>query len=273
MKTERKHELKTNDLGSFLVETNAWLKINGTKVALAGIAVVAIIIALNSAARSRTDAADIASMSLAKLSFTPEDAEASFEEMDQLIADASDRDFKMQVLLQKASVAMHLAIRTTEGFQPQYLDKAEEAYLELKNAFPDRMPAKATALLGLASIEESRFATDGDLAHKAKAEKYLTEVKNDDAAKGTPFQTVAAKRLLDLNKTFQVIALAEPLPEPPAEATSSDSVSGVSILNAPPGIELKRLDSPPPGFGGRPSEQEPETADAPEDGDTDTAPE
>jgi len=118
-------------------------------------------------------------------------------------------------LLNEAKSAMSLSTSRPDGFHSEFLDRAAKAYQTLVDSYPDRMPVVATALAGLASIEESRFVIDGDLKHRDIAKGFLERLQNGTAFKGTPFQTEAARRLKSLASTFQAITLADPLPLPP----------------------------------------------------------
>ncbi len=216
MKTERRHELRTNDLSAFLMDANDWLKRHSTQIGTVVVIVAVVLVAYILVQRSRRSSTDAAWQTMQGLSFAPAEAEGAFATLDDLIADSPNRNFKMTALLRKAQNAITLALAREGGFRPKFLDEAEEAYQSLLEGYSDRMVVAATALRGLAIVEESRFAVDNDLRHRAKAEEYLKQLVNEPRFKGTPFQTEAARRLQEYDKIFQVVAMAEPEPEPPA---------------------------------------------------------
>ena len=213
MKTERRHELKSNELGAFLLDANDWAKKNATQLGTGALIVVLALLAIRFIQTSRARSTDDAIVSITGLSFvTPDEAAAAFDTLEDVIHEAGDDRVMVSALLRKGRAAMSLSM--TDGFHPEYLDRAEAAFSELVRAFPARMPLVASALGVLATIEESRFAEDGKITHRAAAENYLKRLRDEPQFKGTPFQTDAALRLQGLDRVFQVIVLADPLPEP-----------------------------------------------------------
>lgn len=279
MKTERRQELRTNELGAFLLDINDWAKKYAYPLG-GGIVVVALsVLAIRYLQVSRTNSTDAAVITMLGLSFAPEEADASFDALDGIIADAGDPDIKMTALLRKGTSALSLA-RKTDSDPTVELDRAEQAFQELRQSYPTRMPVVAMALSSLASIEEDRFVVDHDMTHRETARRYLEELQNSPMFKGSPFQTDAAERLQQLDDVFQVITLAPPLPPPPLPPVpdASSAVETPPEVTAPPGIKLRRLDGPPPGFENPDADaasQETEQAapDAPENaaGDADAA--
>lgn len=239
MKTDRRHELRTNDLSAFFVDANEWIKKRAATVSVVVVVVAVLFLVFAFVRRSRVSSTDAAWQTMRQLSFTLDEAEASFITLDRLIDEAKDPDFRMTALLNKGKSSLALATLQAEGFRPEFLDGAQEAYQTLLEAYPDCMPVLATALGGLASVEENRFVTDADLTHRDAARSYLEKLQNDTRFRGTPFQTEAARRLLTLDETFQVITMAEPLALPPApppvttgptlETITVESTSGAPI--------------------------------------------
>jgi hypothetical protein len=198
------------------MDANDWVKKHSTQIGTVVVIVAVVLVAYTLVQRSRQSSTDAAWQTMRGLSFAPAEAEGSFATLDDLIADSRNRDFKMTALLRKAQNAITLALAREGGFHPKYLDEAEEAYQSLLEGYSDRMAVAATALRGLAIVEESRFAVDNDLRHRARAEEYLQRLVNEPRFKGTPFQTEAARRLQEYDKIFQVVTMAEPESAPPA---------------------------------------------------------
>ena len=259
MRTQRRHELRTNDLSAFLQDANDWAKNHstqiGTVVVVAAVALVGYVLVQ----RSKVSSADAAWQTLKGLSFTPAEADGSFATIEGLIAHPPDRDFKMSALLRKAREAIRLTLGQEDGFHPEYLDEAKNAYRELLEGYPQRPAVTATALLGLATLEESSFATDADLRHRDAAEEYLNRLVNEPQFKGTPVQTEAARRLQEYDETFQVIAMAEPEPLPPAPLDTGEqpSIEGDELIIPP-----RREPAPAATTPERPPEtEEPQTSE------------
>lgn len=267
MKTERRHELKSNELGSFLVETGTWAKEHTYQLGGGVMVVVLAVLAVSYVQRSQASSVAASLETMAGLPFTLEEADESFFKLDQLIAESSNRDFKMKALLRKASSAASLVTMQPDGFHPEYLDRAEEAFQALLQAYPERMPVLGVSLAGLATVEENRFVVDGDPSHRDNARRYLERLQNEPVFRETPYQTEAALRLQTIDTVFQTITLADPLPV--AEVPATEPIA------APIGLSVKRggpkLDVPPVASeSAEPAEpaaaeQEDPTAGTPED--------
>lgn len=250
MKTERRQELKTNDLSAFLAEANLWIRDHVYALAAGIGAVLVVIIALNIVQSSRRNSLAEAFDTLAQLDFTAEKAAESFDTLDRLLTASDHRDLRMSGLVRKAAAALALAVGQKDGFHPEYLDRAEQACKDLVRSFPERIPVVGMATGNLASIEESRFVVDGAASHRDQARQYLETLQNDPRFKGTPFQTEAAERLKRLDQTFQVVVLADPLPEPPGPPAEGAPVVPDSLPIKVEGgnVQIRKLEGPPPGF-------------------------
>jgi len=231
MKTERRQELKSNDLSAWLMDANDWAKNHSARIGTVVVVAAVIILAYVVVKRSRASAADAAWQQINELQFTPELADESFQTLDSVIASASDRHLKLKALLRKGLHALSLAEDKDGLFKPEYLDKAEEAYQAILKEFSENMPARADALRALAVIEESRFAVDRDMAHRPKCEQYLNQLVNDPEFRETTFQTSAARELAELDQRFQVIELAEPAPLPPSVIAPNVKLESDQPLN------------------------------------------
>ncbi len=245
MKTERRQELRTNELGAFLLDANDWARKHASRLVGGAIVVVVAVLAIRSMQMSRADSTDAAVVTMLALSFAEGDADASFATLDGIIADTPDPDVKMAALLRKGASGLNSA-RATDSDPTPYLDRAEQAFEQLRISYPQRMPVVALALGSLATVEANRFVIDHDLAHREVAESHLKQLQNDPLFKGSPFQTDATERLMQLDDVFQVIVLAEALPLPPASPADAANTPPGTII-APPGVQVQRLGGPPPG--------------------------
>ncbi len=246
MKTERRHELKTNEIGVFLLDANDWLKNNSTKVVAGVIGIVVIIFAVNSMQRAGSEKAEQATRLLgdAAVKLAGDEWEAGFGELDTLIANAGSRDFKMNALFVKASAAERLAA-SPDGFNEDVVNRAEEAYDMLLGEFSDRALVIARAQLGLVVVAENRFATDGDPKHKDRARDLLTAISENKDVQGTPLQTLAVAKLQELDDTFTRVVMLDPPPPPPEPVGPAAPIAPNVTFNAPEGIKVKKLDGPP----------------------------
>ncbi len=219
MKTERRHELKTNELGAFVLEVNDWLRGHAALVGVAVVVVAVVVLGATYARRSQTSAQEAAWRTLSQLTFDVVQADSSFQQVDQLLAETKDPDLRMDALMRKGEGAMSLVLLQSGGFHPEFLDQAESAYRALRDEFPERAPVVGLALSGLATIEECRFVVDNDPAHRETAKGYLERLQNDALFKGMPFQTDATQRLLNLERTFEIIELVASAPDAAVPAT------------------------------------------------------
>lgn len=275
MKTERRHELKTNELGAFVLEVNDWLRGHATLVGVAVVVVVVVVFGATYARRSQTSAQEATWRTLTQLTFDVVQADSSFQQVDQLIAETKDPDLRMDALMRKGEGAMSLALLQSGGFHPEFLDQAESAYRTLRDEFPERAPVVGLALSGLATIEECRFVVDNDPAHREIAKGYLERLQNDALFKGMPFQTDATQRLLNLEKTFEIIELATSVPDvavpatpapiapAPAPAQTETPTSESSTPLSPPSLSEETEGSPEPETS-QPESAEPTPAPDPE---------
>lgn len=248
MKTERRQELRTNELGAFLLDANDWARKYAYHLGGGIVVIVAAVLAMRYLQLARANTTDSAVVAMMGLSFEPEEAESSFGTLEGIIAETRDPDVKMAALLRTGTAALTMARKVDTEDPSPHLDRAEAAFQELRREYPERMPVVATALSSLAAIEADRFVIDHDMAHRETARKYLEAIQNDPLFKGSPFQTDAAERLLHLDGVFQVITLAEPAPLPPMPDAATTPVPTGQIINAPPGVQIQRLDGPPPGL-------------------------
>ncbi|NOT02826.1 MAG: hypothetical protein HOP29_19680, partial [Phycisphaerales bacterium] len=243
MKTERRAELRSNDLSAFLLDTYDWTRDHATHLGGAAVLVAVILFATAYVRRTRTGAVDAATQTLSGLKFTAEDVDTSFKSLETLIHDATDRDFKMTALLHKGDRSLALATDPAGSVNAAYLDQAESAYEQLRTQYPERMPIVGTSLHALATVEENRFVLDSDMRHRDKARAYLDQVVNAPAFRGTPFQTRAAERIQNLDIVFRTVTIAEalPLPAPTITVPTEDGTINLGVAS-PDAPQVIRLD-------------------------------
>jgi len=224
MKTERRQELKTNDLAQMIDDGREFFRKWGSFV-VGGVAVIVLVVAFalyqtRAAEQELDDAWRSLSEIQLKSFFTQSgqkrtDAEISmgFEGLQELAAETKDPGLAFETLASQTMIAMRLSRMGQGGVDPRYLDTAEQACNALKDQLPDDVLAVATALNGLINVEADRFVLDGDPSRKEKARELLETLRDDSRFANTPFQTAALERLNRLDEVFRWTVLA-PAPAP-----------------------------------------------------------
>ena len=252
MKSERKQELKTNDLAFMLTQGREWLRAWGSYLA-AAVVVIVMIVAFRS---YRTTAAEqeivgawdkleeVVSTSFftqSQQKRTDLEIDGGFEELQKIADTAKDEGLIFDALQTQASVALSLG--TMDGvIDPAYLDKAEKAYDALKSRLPNNPLAVAVAMNGAIAVESSRFVLDGDQSRKDKVRKVLQSMRDDSRFANTPYQTSAMERLNRLDDVFRQVVLA-PAPEVPDAAVGP--MQPINLTgSASGGVQVKRVESP-----------------------------
>lgn len=209
MKSERRHELRENDLVHYLNSVRDYLEEKGGRVAFVAITIVVVAGVAAFALRSRAAAIEDVWLRRAKLSYNePEEGRQSLATLRELTQQVSDPKFIMDSLMDQGRQALSLAQQVPDPPDPEFNRDAQTAFQSLHEQFPDSAVAVGVALLGLATVEENAFVIDGEMAHKDKAHELLSRIIHDAKLNGLPAQTVATKRREALDVTFSRITLA-----------------------------------------------------------------
>jgi type II secretory pathway pseudopilin PulG len=246
MKSERRHELKTNTLASGIGNLPVFWRLHGNKVLLGILAVLAIILFLRfqtrAAAEKQEQAAQAYAAALAgirNLQSLPQSADPKLvaeqrgrlqEEVDraitQVLDDANSDAMRADALAARGDLhwtLAHLPGSRSAGTQPtgksaaggtESLEKAQKAYESVTRTAGAKPLAVATAWLGLAAIAEER--QQWDVAKTA----YDSLIKDPAAAQ--PFKDEAKIRLDDLTKIQKPILLGKPATVPSAATEPVD---------------------------------------------------
>lgn len=223
MKAERRHELHTNTLAQFLTDLPLYLRFHANKI-LIGVIVVCLAILLirhriSSAAQLKQqvqESLQAAEIGIDQLRFAdqgqPDDAArasnrrkltegltASINQVLDNTSDSTEPGIRAEALLAQGDMYWTLAnLPTLRGAatQPslsmgktsaQYLDDAEGSYMRILKSYDSLKVAKATALFGLAAIEENR----GNWVKAAEHYKQISE----DAGISKMFKAYAEQRI------------------------------------------------------------------------------
>jgi len=226
MKSERRHELRENDLIHFLHSTRDYFEKNLGRVVTIGAVVIVVLIVAGLAMRSQARAMEDVWKAREKLKFTDlKEGRESLETLKQITEGVTDKGFVMDSLMDQGRQALGLAQKVPDPPDRELTLSAQQSFQKLIEQFPDNPVALGVGLLGLANVEEDLFVLDGDLSHKEKARELLTRIIESKKLNGLPVQTVATKQREALDETFTRVTLAsapvieEKAPaEAPAEA-------------------------------------------------------
>lgn len=230
MKTQRRHDLKDNDLVHALERGRNYLDRNGRRLGMAVVVVTAVIAVTALTVRSQTSAREDRWRRLSELAFdTPEVGRDSLATLRSLIEEASDETFVRRGLVLEGQKSLELALKVAVPPDNEFNDSAREAFSQLRDRFADSPLAVGLALLGLATVEENAFVLDADFAHKEAARRHLTKVTDDARMDLLPFKRMAMDRLAGIDQTFTRAVFDDPIPEEaPVDADAAD----------PPGLDV-----------------------------------
>ena len=272
MKSERRHELKENELEHYLGVARDYLDEHGKRIGLVAVVAGAIFVSVTLYFRAQASEAEGQWGRKSQLSFAdPTVARASLETLSSLAQGSTDPAFVMSCLL----TAGQQSLRTSAGapFPPDRAlnDRARVAFEELLRRFPENEVAVGAARLGLASVAENDFALDGDVAHKAEAAQRLAAVIDDPALDGLPYKRLALDRRKRLDDVFTRTEFAAPTPEELAEAQAALEADAKAAAEAavPPVVDMPTA-VPPTVDAPKPVDADPPVDQADEDG-TDSA--
>ena len=259
MKTERRQELRSNDLARMLEEAGEFLR-KWSSYLVGGAAVVVVVIAFAAyrakAAEQQLRDAWAGLGEIQRSSFftqsrekrTDAEIKRGFERLGELADGAMSDDLMFEALTSQAQIAMELSTMGGTGSDPVYLDRAEQAYNALRDRLPENPLAVATALNGMVSVEADRFVVDGDPTCKERARKVLEQLRDDPRFANTPFQTSALARLNRLDEVFRRVELApapQPMPLMPVEGPPAPSTTTQAPLT-PGGPRAERVPAKKP---------------------------
>ena len=214
VKTERRHELKENDLMHALGAAREFLDLRGKQIGVAVLVVGAIVVGTAMTVRARSAAIETKWRQKSELRFdNPEVGRESLEALAGMTRDVTDDRFVFVSMLHQGQQALRLA--GTVEFPPDedFNNKAKAAFEELLDRFPRRAFAVGVAHLGLATVAENEYVLDGDPSHKDTARKHLEAVSTDTLVSGMPFQRMAMERLAIIDAVFTPMTFAPSEPD------------------------------------------------------------
>ncbi len=222
VKTERRHELKENDLIHALGAARDFLDLHGKQIGLAVLVVGAIVVGTAMTVRARTAAIETKWRQKSELRFDdPEVGRQSLEALAGMTRDVTDDRFLFVSMLHQGQQALRLS--GTVEFPPDedFNNKAKAAFEQLLQRFPKRAFAVGVAHLGLATVAENEYALDHDASHKEESRTHLESVSKDTLVSGMPFQRMAVERLAIIDSVFSPMTFAPSDPEDEAADTAN----------------------------------------------------
>jgi hypothetical protein len=269
MKAERRHELQTNTLSQFLTDLPLYLRFHANKI-LIGVIVLCLVVLLVrhrlTAAREAKEAtraalvsvrSQIQQIEMADRSQTTEVARSnerakmkaeindSIDRILQGTEDPADSAIRADAMILRGDMYWTLANLpgpTTSTSQPSvglsqpsaasYLDSAQAAYDAVLSKYASQQIAKASALFGLAAIEENRRNWD-------KASAYYTSITTD-AGIAQVFKDMAGQRARFMPQMRAPMYMGnfsstQPTTEPSTQAASESSTRPTTqTMAAPP---------------------------------------
>lgn len=232
MKSERRHELKENDLAHVLSVMRDYLDKNGGRIGLLILIVFGSLAVITFTVRGRAAALEDVWRRRSELTFDDvEMGKQSLESLKAMTNEVSDNRFVMDSLIDYTRQALRLAMEAPDSPDSELNNMARSGLVELLDRFPDNPLAAGVALHGLATVEQNSFVIDFSLRHKENARKHLQQIIDTKFLHTTPFHQLAVSRISMLDDVFTEVKLeSPPLPEPEkTEGENQENPDGEKI--------------------------------------------
>lgn len=215
MKTERRHELKENDLGHALSVAKNYIDENGGRIGLLILIVFGTLAVITFTVRSRAAAVEDVWRRRSELTFADvEMGKQSLQSLKAMTHEVSDDRFVLDSLIDYTRHALRLAQEVPDAPDPELNNMAQSGFQEILDRFSDNPLARGIALNGLATVEQNSFIIDYSMAHKENARNYLQRLADTKELNATPFHQLALDRIYILDSVFTELQLdSPPLPE------------------------------------------------------------
>jgi len=253
MKTQRRQQLKTNELSVYLQELTQYVRANATTIVVIGVILVVLIAAVLYRHRSTARAAELGwqdYQDVLRASATPEPGKEDWgatviDQWEALIGSNDDPQVQARSVWGLAQFCLRQFVESDdEQVRQVLLQKAESNCRLIVDQHSSNTTLYAAALNGLAAVEENRFVLGGDPAHKQRAKAYLEQLRDEHAFVGTPFQADALARLNEFEAVWKPLVLVEPPPPPPpAEEPPTADPDGSAMT--PPDSDAEPVEDTP----------------------------
>ncbi len=216
MKSERRHELKENDLAHALESIKQYLDVNGKRVGLIVLGCAAIIITVTLTVNASAASMEDRWQRKSQLAYSsPDEGKQSLATLETLIADSSDDQFNLSALLDQGMHGLRLSQDVELPPDKDLNETASRAFKKLLKQFSRNKLAVGAAHTGLATVAENNYVLEGDSKLKAEAKQHLQAILDDPAMATLPFYKIASDRLAKLDKTFSPVSFVA-APQTPA---------------------------------------------------------
>lgn len=247
MKSERRHELKENELEHYLGVARDYFDDHGKRIGLIAVVAGVIFVSVTLFFRAQASEAEGQWGRKSQLSFAdPATARTSLETLTALAQGSTDPSFVMSCLLAVGQQSLRMSVESPFPPDAELNNRARDAFEELLRRFPNNAVAVGAARLGLASVSENDYALDGDIAHKEEAAQQFASVIDDPALDGLPYKRLAMDRRKRIDNIFTPTEFAEPTAEELAEAeealeaaakAAEDAAAAVTPVDAPTTVD------------------------------------
>lgn len=218
MKSERRHELRENDLIHALEQTREYVKRNSANLGLLIGAVLIVVVIATVTVRSRAATAEQAWRQRGELSFADVDkGRDSLASLASMVNASSDPEFARTGLTDQGVNALRLAQEVEDPPDHDFVETAAQAFEALLARFGDSPVAFAVAHDGLATVAENRFVLDAATSHKEQARTHLQAIVDNTALRGFPLHQRALERLEGLDRVFTIVRFAEAQDDEPVD--------------------------------------------------------
>lgn len=245
MDSERRHQLRENDLAHGLGVTRDFFEQHSKQITVVALTALVLFAIGSFVVRSRATAHEDVWRQKNELKF--DDQKEGLRSVDQLLTivnDSSDRRFVLDGLVEAGRQSLKLSKDAPFPPDREFNGRARRAFEELLKRFSREPMPTGIALAGLATVEENDYVLDHNLAHKEKAREYLTRLSTDSMFNGLPFQRMALDRLKTLDSIFVVTEFAPAPPAPPAEPAAAVDVP---VEGAPVPVKVEPSQVEPAG--------------------------
>lgn len=239
MKTQRRQDLKTNELSVYLQQVGEYVRKNASALILCGVILIASVGSIgywsyNSKLKREQGWRAFQDASLAMLTPDAENPEWVSDitaQWEALLADHGDSILGSLAAWRISEFCLRQFTQSSDAkIKNDLLAKAERNCQWILSNELSSSTFRAAALNGLALVEQNRFVLDDDLAHKEKSRSYLMQIRNDAEFLGTPFQADVLTQLNEFDTLWEPIALLEEAPAPSIPpASDQDDESGPSL--------------------------------------------
>lgn len=228
MKTQRRQELKANELSIYLMEMREYVRQHVSTIAIVAVGAVLLVAAVayrgHTVSQSREQGWQAyRDAVLAAFTPAPDNPAWQDEAMDQLEAIIDAAPDPIVVSETRWQLAQFCLRQFLEGGdndkRARLLEQAEQQCKTILNGPRPSTTMRGAALNGLIAVEENRYVLDGEPAHRENARDYLEQLRDGIEFLGTVFQADALSRLNDFEKRWKPLVLAE-APAPAAAETA-----------------------------------------------------